>query len=67
VHHETCVNYAGAKIVRRAMIQAFLSKSLMTSHAPVSSELLKRIREGAAASVRMSLDHADILIAQGLI
>jgi hypothetical protein len=33
----------------------------------LSADLVKRILDGAAASERMSLDHADILIEQGLI
>jgi hypothetical protein len=36
-------------------------------HAKVSESLLKKIREGAAASTQMSRDHANILIDQGLI
>ena len=67
VHHETCVNYAGAKVVSEAQIQALLQKGLLTSHASLSAALLTRIRDGAAASERMSLYHADILIEQGLI
>ncbi len=67
VHHETCVNYAGAKVVSEAQIQTILRKGLLSNHAAVSPGLLQRIREGAAASVRMSLVHADILIKQGLI
>jgi hypothetical protein len=67
VHHETCVNYAGAKVVSEAQIQTLLRKGLLNNHAALSAALLKRIRDGAAASTRMSLDHADILIEQGLI
>jgi hypothetical protein len=67
VHHETCVNYAGAKVVTGAQIQKLLQKGLLTNHAALSAALLKRIRDGAAASERMSLDHADILIDQGLL
>ncbi len=67
VHHETCVNYGGAKVVSAAQIQTLLQKGLLSSHAALSPALLKRIRDGAAASERMSLQHADILIEQGLI
>jgi hypothetical protein len=66
VHHETCVNYAGAKVVAGAQIQTLLQKGLLTSHIALSAALLKRIRDGAAASERMPLDHADILTKQGL-
>jgi hypothetical protein len=61
------VNYADAKVVSKAQIQTLLQKGLLNNHAALSPGLLKRIREGAAASTRMSLDHADILIGQGLI
>jgi hypothetical protein len=67
VHHETCVNYGGAKVVSNAQIEILLKKGLLTHHASVSTELLQRIREGAASSERMALEHADILIRQGLI
>jgi hypothetical protein len=67
VRHETCVNYAGAKVVSEAQVQTLLQKGLLSSHAALSAALLERIRQGAAASERMSLDHADILIDQRLI
>ncbi len=67
MHHETCVNYAGAKVVSVVQIQTFFQKGLLSSHTALSAALLKRVRDGAAASERMSLDHADILIEQGLI
>ena len=34
VNHETCVNYAGAKVVSEAQIQTLLQKGLLTSHLP---------------------------------
>ena len=67
VRHETCVNYAGAKVVSEAQIRTLVQKGLLSSHAALSAALLERIRDGAAASERMSLRHADILIEQGLI
>jgi len=67
VKHETCVNYGGAKIVSKATIEHLMSKGLRLPHASLSGHLLKRIRDGAAASTRMSLDNADIMIEQGLI
>jgi hypothetical protein len=67
VKHETCVNYAGAKVVAKASIDTLMQKGLLTPHASVSATLLKRIWDGAAASERMSLEHADILINQHII
>jgi len=67
VQHKTCVNYAGAKVVSKAAIDKLMKAGLLTAHASVSAALLKRIRDGAAASERMSLEHADMLIDQGLL
>jgi hypothetical protein len=67
VKHPTCVNYRGAKVVSEADIQVLMRAGHVQPHAAVSAAVLKRIREGAAASTRMSLDHAEILSKQGLI
>lgn len=67
VKHATCVNYAGAKVVSEANLTALLQAGYLRHHASVSATLLQRLREGAALSTRMALDHADILIDQGLI
>jgi hypothetical protein len=67
VHHETCVNYAGAKVVSVAQLTTLLQAGKMVNHAPVSNALLKRIRDGAGDSTRMAMDHANILIDQGLL
>jgi hypothetical protein len=67
VHHATCVNYAGAKVVSASDLQLLLQRGKLSSHAPVLPALLKRMRDGAGSSRRMSLSHADILMDQGLI
>jgi hypothetical protein len=67
LQHETCVNYAGAKVVSFAQITTLLQAGKMSSHAAVSPILLKRVRDGAADSTQMAMDHANILIDQGLL
>lgn len=67
VKHDTCVNYRGAKVVSEANIQLLMRAGHMQAHATVSAAILKRIQDGAAASTRMSLEHAEILSKQGLI
>ncbi len=67
VQHATCVNYRGAKVVSAIDIQMLLNAGSLQAHASVSAAILQRIRDGAANSVRMSLEHADILIKQKLI
>jgi hypothetical protein len=54
-------------VVSSAEIQTRMQKGLLSTHAVLSASLLKRIRDGAASSQRMSLARADILIEQGLI
>jgi len=67
VKHETCVSYRGAKVVSEADIATLMKAGQLKSHAAVSEAILKRIRDGAANSSRMSLEHAEILSCQGLI
>ena len=67
VKHETCVNYRGAKVVSDADISALMKSGHLRPHAVVSDAILKRMRDGAANSSRMSLEHAEILSSQGLI
>lgn len=67
VKHETCVNYRGAKIVSEADISDLMKSGHLRQHAIVSAAVLKRMHDGAANSIRMTLEHAEILISQGLI
>lgn len=67
VKHATCVSYRGGKVVSEADIQALMRAGLVQSHAATSAAILQRIRDGAANSTRMSLEHAEILSKQGLI
>jgi len=67
VCHRTCVNYADAKVVPLKSLYALKDKGLLRLQNPLSAALLQRVREGAAPSVRMSLENAQILIDQRLI
>jgi hypothetical protein len=66
VQHRTCVNFPMAKIVSRDQLQKLFDVGKLQSHAKVPPELLQRIRQSVPES-RMPLEHADILVAQGLI
>ncbi len=67
VRHPTCVNYGDAVVTTLAKLRDAKNGGAITLQDPVSAALLQRMREGALASERMSLDNADILINQGLI
>ena|SRR6266478_3788630 len=67
IRHDTCVNYADAVITSVPKLLAAKDAGAIVLHDPVSDMLLRRIREGAMNSTRISLDNADILINQGLV
>ena len=67
VSHETCIASDLAKVVTIVKLQEAAVKGLLRVDEPVSAEILKRIREGAARSRKMSMEHFDLLDAQGLI
>ena len=67
IQHDTCVSYVGAKVVSAAKLDQLSAAKLLQNNVAVSPELLARIRLGAADSERMSMDHAELLIQQGLL
>ena len=67
ISHETCVAYDLAKVTTMGQLQEAAAKGLLKSDVPVSVEILNRIREGAALSRKMAIEHFELLDAQGLI
>ena len=63
---KSCVNFRGSKVQRVSDLESLLTSSQLTSHAPLSTALLARIR-CAVADSRMPLEHAAILADQGLV
>jgi len=66
VKKKTCVNYADSKIVSETQIQRLIHAGKLEHHAPIDLPLLERMREGAMQSRFMPLDHAQLLVDQGL-
>jgi len=67
VSHDTCIAYDLAKVTTVEKLAEAKDKGLLTLDAPVSQEILRRIREGAALSRRIAIEHFELLEAQGLI
>ncbi|HLN28208.1 MAG TPA: hypothetical protein VK395_10735 [Gemmataceae bacterium] len=67
IRHDTCVNYADAVVTSLTKLFAAKDAGAIVLHDPISDVVLRRIREGAMKSARISLDYADILINQGLV
>jgi hypothetical protein len=67
IRKKTCVNYPDSKIVSSQQLDALIQSGHLEKHDPVTMELLERIRQGAMLSRFMPLDHAQILIDQGLV
>ncbi len=67
IKKKTCVNYADSKIVSQENIAKLFEADLVEKDTPVEIPLLQRIREGAMQSRFTPLDHAQLLIDQGLV
>jgi hypothetical protein len=67
IRHDTCVNYGDSQVTTLDKLLAAQNANALIIQSPVGPDLLRRIQEGAMSSTKMPLDHADILIRQGLV
>jgi len=67
IKHASLVNYARARVVTDAALEALRASGRLELLNPPSPELLSRIREGAGRSCTLKLEFADILMEQELI
>ncbi len=67
IRHDTCVNYGDSQLTTLDKLLAAQRANALLIQSPASADVLKRIREGAMNSTKMPLDHADVLISQGLV
>jgi len=67
IRHSTCVNYQDSRLTTLKKLIAARDGRALILNAPLDSAVLKKIRDCSLNSTKMSLDHADILIKQGLV
>ncbi len=69
ITHETCVNYNDfdAIVTTLPKLHAAKDAGALKMQEPLSEKVLQLILQGAAESVRLSLEKAEILASQGLI
>ncbi len=67
IRHDTCVNYGDSQVTTLDKLTAARDAKALMIQNPVKPDILQRIREGAMNSTKMPLDHAEILINQGLV
>jgi hypothetical protein len=68
IRHRTCVNYPRANAKSsNAQLDELRSRGRLLMLDPVTPELLQRMREGAAASLKMPLELGEILFDQNLV
>ena len=67
VRHETCIMYAFAKTVADVDLERQLAAGQIQLLAPVSSILLRRIRDGAVISDFTPLGIVQVLVDQGIV
>jgi hypothetical protein len=67
VKHKTCISYKPARQTSVENLDRLRNAGYLKMQAPVSPELLERIRRGVSLSRRISLEHIDLMEAQGLL
>jgi hypothetical protein len=67
VHHKTCVYYEDIREASSADLTRIGDAGLLEPQAPVSAELLARIRHGVSLSRDIKYKYIDLLIVQGVI
>lgn len=67
VEHNSCINYAESRVYSNAHLDDPLARDRIVLYSELRSEILAMVREGAARSTRMKLEHGSILIDQELI
>ncbi len=67
ISHDTCVNYGDAVVTTLASLNAAKDGGAIKMNTPLSPVVLKKIRDCALESERMSIENADILADQGLV
>ena len=67
IKHDTCVNYQDSQITTLKKLNAARDAKALILNEPLDPVVLKKIRDDSWKSARMPLEHADILINQGLI
>ena len=67
VHHNSCISYADSRVHPDAHLNSPIASGQAFLDQKLSPVLLKRVRDGAARSKRMRLDHGQLLIDQGLV
>lgn len=66
IKHRTCVRYAGARVATDAQLEGLKAAGRLRPQTAVNPELLRQLRQGAAASQRTKIQHVQLLRDQGL-
>jgi hypothetical protein len=67
IHHDSCVNYQDSQITTLKKLIAARDGGALIPKDPLDPLVLKKIRDASMNSTRMALEHADILMNQGLV
>ncbi len=67
IKHPTCVYYEDTRPISLSVLRSHLAKGRIIKQPPVTPQVLKKIRDGAAKSKRIATGCREILREQGLI
>jgi hypothetical protein len=67
ITHETCINYGDAVVTTLAKLLSAKDGGALRLHQAFAAIVVRRMLDGAAQSVHLALENAEILEQQGLI
>jgi hypothetical protein len=67
IKHKTCVAYNLANAPSLAQLEQARDSGHLIPDVPVSADVLRRIREGAALSTKLPIEYGELLDSQGLL
>ena len=67
ISHKSCIAYDQARQIALETLTALMDGGRLSVQAPVSAELLARIREGVNRSTRIKYQYVEWLLDQGVI
>ena len=67
IKHDSCVNYQDSRLAEAQTLAGALATKLLLAREPVSEDVLRRVRAGAAISRFIPLRNLQLLRDQGLV
>lgn len=67
IEHNSCIYFVGSRLVADSHLSHLYNTDRIVLHEPLREDVLRRVREAAAVSRTMKIDHRQILFDQQLV